>query len=34
MNKAKMLLNWEPQMSLTEGIKSCESYLREKGLLT
>lgn len=33
MDKAKQLLDWQPQISLEEGIKSCVPYLREKGLL-
>lgn len=33
MAKAKQLLDWQPGISLTEGIESCVPYLSEKGLL-
>jgi nucleoside-diphosphate-sugar epimerase len=33
MDKSRQLLNWQPQIPLTEGIRRCEPYLREKGLL-
>jgi nucleoside-diphosphate-sugar epimerase len=33
MDKAHDLLGWEPSVSLEDGIASCETYLREKGLL-
>ena len=33
MQKAKTLLDWQPQVSLKEGIQSCVPYLKEKGLL-
>ncbi|MCL5998458.1 MAG: NAD(P)-dependent oxidoreductase [Chloroflexi bacterium] len=33
MDKARELLGWQPQIGLSEGIKSCVPYLREKGLL-
>jgi len=34
MDKAKDKLNWQPQVSLEDGIQSCVPYLREKGLLS
>ena len=33
MDKAKALLDWQPQVKLQEGIQRCVPYLREKGLL-
>jgi len=33
MDKARRLLNWQPRVSLAEGLALCEPYLREKGLL-
>lgn len=33
MQKAKRLLDWQPRVSLSEGILSCVPYLEEKGLL-
>ncbi len=33
MNKARELLDWQPQIGLNEGIESCVPYLRDKGLL-
>lgn len=33
MQKAKDLLDWQPCVSLDNGIQSCIPYLREKGLL-
>lgn len=33
MTKARTLLNWQPQISLQEGIDRCAPWLREKGLL-
>jgi len=33
MDKARTLLNWQPCVSLAEGLARCEPYLREKGLL-
>lgn len=33
MNKAKNLLQWQPSLTLQEGIKRCEPYLKERGLL-
>jgi nucleoside-diphosphate-sugar epimerase len=33
MDKARELLGWQPQIGLSEGIKSCAPHLREKGLL-
>lgn len=33
MDKSRNLLDWEPQISLKEGIASCEPYLHEKGLI-
>lgn len=33
MQKAKDLLNWQPQVSLADGIQSCIPYLQEQGLL-
>lgn len=32
--KARELLGWEPQFSLTEGMRSTEKWLRDEGLLT
>ncbi|MCB9459459.1 MAG: NAD(P)-dependent oxidoreductase [Anaerolineaceae bacterium] len=31
--KARTLLNWQPQVSLEEGVNRCVPYLREEGLL-
>jgi nucleoside-diphosphate-sugar epimerase len=33
MDKAQDLLDWRPQIHWRDGIKSCEPYLREQGLL-
>ncbi len=33
MDKARQLLGWTAKTSLAEGIRLCEPYLREKGLL-
>ncbi len=33
MDKARRLLGWEAQVSLDEGMRRCEPWLREKGLL-
>ena len=33
MDKARELLDWQPQVGLTEGIESYVPFLREKGLL-
>jgi len=33
MQKSKHLLNWQPTVSLEDGIQSCIPYLQEKGLL-
>ncbi len=33
MDKARELLNWQPQVELESGVQSCIPYLREKGLL-
>ncbi|HEX2906896.1 MAG TPA: NAD-dependent epimerase/dehydratase family protein, partial [Phototrophicaceae bacterium] len=33
MDKARRLLGWQPQVSLEEGLRRCEPWLREKGLL-
>jgi nucleoside-diphosphate-sugar epimerase len=33
MQKARDYLNWQPKVSLEEGIQRCVPYLREKGLL-
>jgi nucleoside-diphosphate-sugar epimerase len=33
MTKAKELLNWEPKVDLESGIRNCEPWLREHGLL-
>jgi nucleoside-diphosphate-sugar epimerase len=33
MAKARELLGWEAKVSLQEGIRRCEPWLREKGLL-
>jgi nucleoside-diphosphate-sugar epimerase len=33
MAKARDLLDWQPQVSLQEGIERCVPYLQEKGLL-
>jgi 2-alkyl-3-oxoalkanoate reductase len=34
MQKARELLGWQPQVSLSEGIARCAPYLQEKGLLS
>ncbi|MEZ4666775.1 MAG: NAD(P)-dependent oxidoreductase [Anaerolineae bacterium] len=34
MAKARALLDWQPRVSLTEGIQRCAPWLREQGLLT
>ncbi|MCC6615175.1 MAG: SDR family NAD(P)-dependent oxidoreductase [Anaerolineae bacterium] len=34
MAKARDLLDWEPQVSLEEGIGRCAEWLRQRGLLT
>ena len=33
MDKARQLLNWQPQVDLESGVQSCIPYLQEKGLL-
>jgi nucleoside-diphosphate-sugar epimerase len=33
MDKARQRLDWQPRISLQEGIQSCVPYLKEKGLL-
>lgn len=33
MDKAYHLLHWNPKVSLQEGVRRCETWLREKGLL-
>ncbi|RMF82603.1 MAG: SDR family NAD(P)-dependent oxidoreductase [Chloroflexi bacterium] len=33
MDKARNLLNWQPQIDLQSGVASCVSWLREQGLL-
>lgn len=33
MDKAQDLLDWQPKTTLAEGIKACEPYLRDIGLL-
>jgi len=33
MQKAKRLLDWQPSITLEDGIQSCIPYLQEKGLL-
>jgi nucleoside-diphosphate-sugar epimerase len=33
MTRAKDLLNWQPQITLEQGIQSCAPWLREEGLL-
>lgn len=33
MDKARRLLGWQPQISLDEGLRRCEPWLREIGLL-
>lgn len=33
MAKARKLLNWQPKVSLADGIQRCAAWLREKGLL-
>jgi nucleoside-diphosphate-sugar epimerase len=34
MDKAKHVLDWQPSVSLEDGIASCVPFLREKGLLS
>ncbi|MBI5669485.1 MAG: NAD(P)-dependent oxidoreductase [Chloroflexi bacterium] len=33
MDKARRLLGWQPQVCLDEGLRRCEPWLREEGLL-